>query len=469
MVWRTRLVGGKAEARALLRLALPIALFQVGTTALSMVDTAVAGHATENILASVGLGNSIFFALSLIGMGSAMGLDALIAQAVGAGDLPRAHFLFRQGVRFCLLASAVAAIPVLGAAAGLAYVGVEPTIARGASELLLARLPGLPLHVLAIAVMALFQAQGRTRPLVVAIVASNLVNLGATVLLTFGGSGTLFSGVPPMGALGIGLANSAAALVQFAVLLVAAGLGTLSSPADRTTHWSLLKTMARLGVPIGLQFGAEAGIFTLVGVLAARQGPLAIGAHQVALMLASFSFTFSVGISKAASVRVGLFVGARNTPAARISGITAMILAVLAMAIFGIAFFTIPSELASILTDDPDVIRGSTSLLFIASVFQLSDGLQCVGTGALRGAGSTRFPFAANLTGHYLVGLPVAVWAAEYLNLGLRGLWWGLCAGLTAVALALVFKFEHLSRRAIEPQAASTGGSNLLDADGNVG
>jgi MATE family multidrug resistance protein len=106
------------------------------------------------------------------------------------------------------------------------------------------------------------------------------------------------------------------------------------------------------------------------------------------------------------------------------------------------------------MTNVPAIAAAAVPLLAVAAVFQISDGLQGVGAGVLRGAGDSRFTFTANVVGHYLVGLPLSLWLGFGLGLGVVGIWWGLCAGLTAVAAALVWRFLRLSKREIVPLAA---------------
>ncbi|HEY5676402.1 MAG TPA: MATE family efflux transporter, partial [Myxococcales bacterium] len=146
--------------------------------------------------------------------------------------------------------------------------------------------------------------------------------------------------------------------------------------------------------------------------------------------------------------------GARDTPAARRSGLTAFAGGAGIMSLSALCFWLAPGALARMLSDQADVISASVPLLGVCAVFQLSDGIQGVGAGVLRGAGDTRFAFLANLIGHYFVGLPVAIGLGIWRGHGVIGLWWGLCAGLTAVAVALLTRFVRISAREIAPLEA---------------
>jgi MATE family multidrug resistance protein len=208
-----------------------------------------------------------------------------------------------------------------------------------------------------------------------------------------------------------------------------------------------------LGLPIGLQYGAEVAVFSLVGVLAGRMGQQSLAAHQITLTLASFTFCGAVGIAQAGSVRVGWAVGAREPGGPRLAGLATLAVGGAYMALMALGLWLFPEALAGLFTDGPDLVAASVPVLMVAAVFQLSDGAQAVGVGILRGAGETRFPFLANLIGHYLIGLPVAIAIGLFWGGGITGLWWGLCAGLTAVAAALLTRFWRLTGRPIVPLA----------------
>jgi MATE family multidrug resistance protein len=154
-------------------------------------------------------------------------------------------------------------------------------------------------------------------------------------------------------------------------------------------------------------------------------------------------------------VRVGLAIGAGNTPAARRAGLLAFAAGAAFMACAAALYLAIPRQLVALMTDVPSIAATAVPLFAVAAVFQVSDGLQGVGAGVLRGAGDSHFTFTANIVGHYLIGLPLSLGLGFGLRQGVQGIWWGLCAGLTAVAIALVWRFLRLSAREIIPLAAT--------------
>jgi MATE family multidrug resistance protein len=448
-----RLLG---EVRELLRLALPIAAAQAGIALMGVVDTAVVGRLGAAALGAVGLANGIFIAVGVIGIGVVMGLDPLIAQAFGAADRRRTRDLLWQGGWLSLIISAILAVPLAFAPRIIDVAGIEPAVARGAKQFLWARLPGLFPLLLFVAVRAYLQAAAAVRSLLIATVLANVANFLLDVLLVFGGAplprwtGPLRL-VPAMGPAGSGLATSLCSVLQAAVLIAASrGLREREAPR-RGPNPHDLAAAARIGIPVGLQMGAEVGVFAIVGVLAGRLGAMSIAAHQIAISFASFTFCAALGVGNAGSVRVGWAIGARDRVAARRSGLIAFATGAPFMGLAALSFWLIPGELALLLSNREDVISASIPLLAVAAVFQMSDGVQAVGAGVLRGAGDTQFAFVANVVGHYAIGLPIAVTLGLFLGRGVTGLWWGLCAGLTAVAVALLSRFVQLSSREIAP------------------
>jgi MATE family multidrug resistance protein len=431
------------ELWQLLKLSGPITLAQAGYALMGLVDTAVVGRLGPAPLGAVGLANGLFFAIAVIGIGAMMGLDPLFAQALGAGDKKRAQELVWQGLWLSLAVTLVLALPIALLPFLLEPAGVAADVARDGRLFIWLRLPGLWPMLAFAALRSYLQAAQRTQALVYAVLIANVANLLLDIALVFGKAG-----MPALGAPGSALATSFCGLVQF--LVIAFAVHPQKGISRKLVLLDLRKAL-NVGIPVGLQMGAEVGVFAVVGLLAARLGALNAAAHQVAIALASFTFCAAVGVGMAGSVRVGRAVGARDTAGARRAGLMAFASGTFVMGLSAIAFWLFPGPLARILSDRPEVIAASVPLLAVCAVFQLSDGVQGVGSGVLRGVGDTRFAFVANVCGHYLVGLPLAILLGLHLGWGVIGLWWGLCAGLTAVAAALLTRFIRLSSREIKP------------------
>ncbi len=443
----------RREIVALLSLAWPIALTQVGLVSLGLVDVAVLGRLSVTDLAGSSIGRSIGFVGVGIPMGVAAALEPIASQAVGAGEPRRAWAGLRAALPGCALAWAPCMLVALVATRFLEPLGIETAVADRARAFLVGHAPGLLFFSWFLAQKAYLQAHGRTAPLVLAAVVANLVNWIVCNVLVRGDGflaalGLPRAGLAPMGAVGAGIASSIACFVlvvataPFVRMVEREQSGDVGAPVRVTRLLSL-------GAPIGLQLVAEIGVFAAVALAAGRMGPTVMAAHQVAIGLASFTFMGVLGLSGATSVRVGHAVGEGRPARARSTGFLGIGLGALYMLVCGVVFAIVPAPLVRLFTVDPDVVALGSDLVRVAALFQVVDGVQGVAAGALRGAGDVRQPFVANVVGHWIIGLPVAVLLGGPGRMGARGLWLGLTLGLAAVAVALVVRFAVVSRTAV--------------------
>ena len=439
----------RRELKELFRLAAPLAAAQAGTQMMGLVDVAVLGRLGARELAGSGMANAVYFAVSVFGMGMMLGVDPLIAQAVGAGNRSRARRVLWQGVWLSLVVSVLLTVVLLAAALfALPIVGAEPEVERHARAFLLVRTASLLPFLMFFVIRAYLQAHHVTRPMLVAMIVANVLNLVLDLAFVFG-----FGPIPAMGVAGAALATVICTTVEVLIVVAAVRKMKMPEPVDHRPERTAILQAARVGFPIALHMGAEIGIFALVALLAGRLGAMQLAAHQLVIGLASFSFTAAVGVATAGSVRVGNAIGARDAEKTRLAGHAAFICGLVVMGVAAAAFALIPGPLARIFTSEAGVIKVAIPLMLVAAVFQLSDGIQAVGAGVLRGAADTKYTFYANMVGHWLIGLPTALWLGFSRGLGIEGLWWGLCVGLTIVAVLLFVRFERLSRNAIAPIA----------------
>lgn len=447
-----------SELRQQVRLAVPLAAGHLGHHAMSMVDTAMLGRYSDSALAGTGIASSLLFCVLVLGTGTIMGLDTLVPQALGANQPGRARHLLRQGLRLSLYISipltlVVGLIPLL-----LPLAGVPADVAAEARSYAFGRMPSIMPALLFATLRSYLQASSVTWPIVITTVVGNLLNLVLDYVFIFGDAGLIALGLPAVGlpafgVLGAALTTTVVSIVS--VLVCAAAVLRMHAaapiPAPQDDGSASQRQILRLGLPVGMQLSAEVGIFALVTTLAGRLGTTAAAGHHLAVILASFSFNAAIGVGAATSVRVGLAVGARDRAGARRAGFTGIALGMTAMSCAALVFLLLPEQLARLFTDAPAVIHATAPLLRIAALFQLCDGAQAVAAGALRGAGDTRSILWANLFGHYVVALGVAIGLAFGLEMGAPGLWWGLSAGLTVVAILLIGRFYQLIRGALTP------------------
>ena len=225
---------------------------------------------------------------------------------------------------------------------------------------------------------------------------------------------------------------------------MACGMSIARSTASR------LRRLLALGLPAASQVAAEVGVFALATAMSGMLDPISSASHQIALNMAGVAFMIPLGLGSAGAVRVGHAVGAGDRPRAAAAGWTAILLATLVMVASGLTFVLIPEPLIGLFTTDPSVLSVGTSLLLLAAMFQLFDGIQGVITGTLRGLGNTRIAMNVNLVAHWLLGLPVSYLLCFVAGWGVWGLWIGLSLGLIVTGVILFWvwtvKIAHYVR-----------------------
>jgi MATE family multidrug resistance protein len=427
----------------MLRLALPVVLAELGWMSMGIVDTIMVAPLGPAAIGAVGIGTSVHMAFAVFGMGLLLGLDTLVSQAHGAGDHRDCHRWLVHG----LVMGAAVTVPIIAVClAVLAFfprAGFHPDVA----PLLLGYFgiviwSTLPLLLYA-AVRRYLQGMHVVAPIAFALVTANLLNAAANWTLIHGRFG-----LPALGVPGAAWATVISRIYMLAVLVVAAwwidragntGLTTVS----RTLSRERFARLWRLGFPAASQVTLEVGVFGLATALAGRLDPVSSAAHQIALNIAGTSFMVPLGVASAGAVRVGNRVGANDPRGAARAGWMAILLGSGFMGTTALLFFIAPRALIGAFSPGPAVVELGASLLFVAAVFQLFDGLQAVATGALRGLGSTRMAMMVNLTGHWFVGLPIAWLLCFPLGLGVRGLWMGLSTGLIVCGVVLTWYWHR--------------------------
>jgi MATE family, multidrug efflux pump len=435
----------RADFAALLRLAMPMVLIQVGMMLMGVVDTVMVGRVSAGALAAVAIGNQYFFVIAIFGLGVLLALDPIIAQGLGARDA----VAVQRGLQRGLVLATVLVLPV-----SLLMLLVEPMLALVRQPAEIAPAAAGYVYRVTIAVWPLFafvvlrqtlQAQHKTAPIVATIVAANLLNAGLNYTLIFG-----HFGFRPMGVFGSAWATAASRWFMCAMLLALAWPHVriyLARLAPNLLDPRAIGRMLKLGTPIGAQMMLEIGAFATVALLMGWLGVTQVAAHQVAINLASLTFMVPLGVSSAAAVVVGHAVGRGDAGGVRRSTVASLIVGAAFMSVTAVLFIVFPEFFASAYTNDAGVLALAALLLPIAGVFQVFDGLQVVSIGLLRGLGDTRVPMIANILGFWCLGMPVSLWLGFGLGFGAVGLWWGLVIGLVIVAVFLVARVRQRQAR----------------------
>ena len=446
----------RREFHPMMRLALPLALAELGWMAMGVVDTVMVGPLGAAAIGASSLGATLFYTVAIFGVGLLLGMDTVVAQAFGAGDQADCRRTLVNGTWLAVLLAAPLAAVAMACLPLLRAFGANPHVL----ELLGPYLRALAWSILPLLLYSAFrrylQAMNVVRPVTFALISANLVNFAGNWIFIYG-----HWGAPAMGVEGSGWSTCFARVYMAAVLLGAIvhrerRSGGMLFRMPWLPEFSRILRLAALGLPAAMQIGIEGGVFAVVTAFAGKLDEASLAAHSIAVNVISVTFMVPLGISSAAAVRVGQAVGAGDRRGAATSGWTALALSAAFMGSAGAAMLIAPRWILRVYSADPDVLRIGVVLLGTAALFQLFDGFQVVATGALRGLGDTSTPMLAHLAGDWAVGLPVAYLLCFRFRWGAAGLWVGLCAALVLIGAALVAVWHYQSRRYILQKDQST-------------
>jgi multidrug resistance protein, MATE family len=428
----------KAEFRPMLALAWPVVVAELGWMLMGIVDIIMVGRISPEAIGAVGVGSALFVAVAVFGMGLLLGLDTFVSQAYGAGSLLECHRWLLHGTYLALILTGPVMLAAIGLVETMPWWGLHGEVeALTAPYLRTVAWSTLPLLLYA-AFRRYLQAMNVVRPIMLVLLTANLVNVGVNWLLIFG-----HLGFPALGTTGAAWATVLSRVYMAGALAVIIGwherrarTGLFATPLR--IEAPRLRRLIALGLPAATHLTAEVGVFAAATALAGRLDPIALASHQIALNVAGVTYMVPLGVASAGAVRVGHAMGRRDPRGVRRAGWTALAIGLGFMACAALAFLAVPRQIIALFTAEGAVIATGASLLLIAAVFQLFDGLQGVATGVLRGLGDTRTAMVSNLAAHWLLGLPLGYVLCFTLGWGVQGLWIGLCISLIVVGVALV-------------------------------
>ena len=436
----------RTELFPMLKIAVPVVMAELGWMTMGVVDTVMVGALGPEAISAAGVGNSMHIAFAIFGMAIMLGLDTLVSQAYGARNIHDCHRWFFDG----LTMAALLTVPIMALLA-LVWFAIPWLGFHGAVQPLLDSYFGIVMlstpFLLAYAVCRRYlQAMHAVTPVMFALITANLINAAGNWTLING-----HFGFPALGVAGAAWATVISRAYMLATLLFAVWWidrkrtreAGIDAPGlwhvERAFNAARLRRLLALGLPAASQVGAEVGVFALATALSGTLDPISSAAHQIALNMAGVAFMVPLGLGSAGAVRVGHAVGAGDRPRASAAGWTAILLATGFMILAALVFIVLPRQLIALFSEDPGVLAVGTSLLFLAAIFQLFDGIQGVITGTLRGIGDTRTPMVVNLVAHWLLGLPVGYLLCFVIGWGVYGLWVGLSLGLIVTGVILFY------------------------------
>ncbi len=425
-------------------------LGQLGHVMVGLVDNLMIGRLGAAPLAAVSLGNALVFIAMSLGIGFSFAITPLIAEADGARDLERGRSFFHHGLILSSLNGLFLFILLLLAKPILYYMDQPEEVVELA-------IPYLNIVALSMLPLMAFQAfkqfadgLSETRYAMYATLLANIVNIIANYFLIYGI--WIFPRLELEGAAWATLISRFFMLwfiweilrhkIKFAEYF--------EWSKKEMIKWSIFRRLLSLGLPTALQMFFEVAIFTATIILAGTLGTNPQAANQIALNLASMTFMIAVGLGVTATIRVGNQVGLKRYRELRRIGFSIFLLVFLIEAVFAIIFIVFKDIFPVFYIDNAEVIALASQLLVVAALFQLSDGMQVVILGALRGLQDVKVPTVICFISYWIIGFPVSYFFGQPEQLGSMGIWMGLLAGLTSSALLLYFRFNYLSKSLIQ-------------------
>jgi multidrug resistance protein, MATE family len=438
----------RRELPPMLRLAAPLALAELGWMAMGIVDTIMAGPLGPAAVGAGILGNMVFYPLALSLTGLLLGMDTLVAQAFGARAMQDARHTLINGVWLGILVTPATVGLTLAAMPLMRAVGVNPHVMTECVPYMKALLWGMLPLFLFTAFRRYLQAVNIVKPVTFALVSANLINFVGNWILIYG-----HWGAPAMGLEGSGWTTSLsrwymAFAMLAAVLWEERKADWLVMALSWRPDWTRIRELVSLGLPATGQIAFEGAIFGVVTVLAAKLDEVSLAAHGIAVQVVSTTFMVPLGVSSAAAVRVGHAVGRGDRRGVAVAGWAGLFVAGAFMGAAGLLLWIAPGFIVRRFIDDAAVVAAGVTLLRIAALFQLFDGLQIVATGALRGVGDTRTPMLVHLVCYWAIGMPIAYILCFPRGWGASGIWLGLSIALILIGAALTFAWKVRSSTA---------------------
>ena len=431
-------------------LAYPVIIGQLGFIMMGVVDSIMVGELGAVPLAGASLGNSMFILIFIIGLGVSMSVTPLIAILVGAKRFQECGIYFRQSLIVNIVLGLILMSVVFFTSNLFEYLNQPLAVAEQASSytkiIALSIMPAMLFHTY----KQFIEGFSIMKPAMIIAIVANIINAFANWVFIYGNIG-----MPALGLNGAGWATFFSRVFMAFVIMLYVMNKEYFKQFDVNFHFKkinfpVIKKILSIGLPSGFQYFFEVGAFSFAVIMIGWLGTNQLAAHQIAINLASITFMVVLGISAAGGIRVGNKVGKKDVVEVRKAGFTAVIMGASIMFTFGVIFIVLNEFLPTLYIDNEDVIRIASSLIVIAALFQISDGIQGVGIGVLRGLTDVKIPTLITFIAYWVLALPIGYLFGFVFHFGVDGVWVGLLLGLTASATMLTIRFNIKSKQLVE-------------------
>lgn len=429
-----------------LELSYPIIVGQLGLVSMGLTDNLMVGGLGASALAAAGIANAIFFLIAVVGIGIFSMVSPITAMARSQGDLEKCGKILSSAFQLAWKVGAISALVVFLIGLRFDLFQQKPVVEKLAiSYLGIIGLSSIPMFIF-LAVKNFTDGLSFTKVAMFVTFVCFLLNIGLNWVLIYGELG-----FPALGLDGAGLAT----LISRGLMALGMLLYVFRSPRilhylPKFKFWTyypeISKKILKLGLPAGMQYVFEVGAFAGASVIIGWLGTNQLAAHQIGISLASITYMVAGGFAAAASIRVGDAQGEQNREKILQRGSSALFLTGIFMSLSCLLFICFNELLVSFYIDEPEVTRIASSLLIIAGFFQLSDGIQCVALGALRGLEDVNIPTFITLFAYWVIALPLGYLLGFHGQMDIEGVWYGLFFGLTISAVFLSIRFYILAQ-----------------------
>ncbi|PXW69119.1 MATE family multidrug resistance protein [Loktanella sp. PT4BL] len=442
------------HSRAIWKLGMPLILSNLAQFAIHITDTVMLGWYDVTALAASTIAGTLFFVIFIVGAGFAQAVTPLVASAAEQGDEVQVRRVTRMGLWLSIFYGFIVTIPFFWAEDILIAIGQDAEVSRLAHIYLQIVIWQMIPALIVMTFKSFLAALEHTAIILWATIGTAVLNVFINYALIFGNWG-----MPELGITGAAIASLSVTLITVLLLMIYI-LRVLPQFELFKNFWrsdsAILRRVFMLGWPIGATSLAEGGLFSASAIMVGWIGPIELAAHGIAIQLASLTFMVHIGFSQAATVRAGRALGRRDELSLRRGGMTAIGMSAIYAVITSLIFLAMPEFLVSLFIDpnEPEranLLRIGASLVMVAALFQLVDGLQVLALGLLRGVQDTAVPMVMAAISYWVIGLPVSYLLAFTLGFGAVGLWLGLVIGLAIAAALLLWRFWGRSVK-IAPQ-----------------
>jgi MATE family multidrug resistance protein len=429
-----------------LKIAFPVAFSQLGHIAVGVADTIMVGTLGGGPLASVTIAFSVFIPFMMFGLGISYGISPLIAKADGENNPEEIRRILKHSIILNFIAGSLLFVLLFFSSSLLRKLHQPPHVIENAISFF----EILSFTMIPLMIFQTFKqfAEGLaiTRQAMFISVSANIINIILNYMLIYGKFG-----FPAFGANGAGYATLAArifmALSMFLFVFYNKRFTLYWKNLSKVIYsGQVYRRLLQMSIPVGVQLSLEAGAFGFAALMIGWLGATELAAHHIALNMAAISYMAATGIAAAATVRVGNEFGKKEYINLRAAGFSAFNIVIVFMGVCALFFILFRYSLPHLYISDYKIEDLAASLLLITAFFQLSDGIQAVGLGALRGIGDVKIPTAIALISYWLVGLPVGYVLAFTFHFRTEGMWYGLLIGLTLAAVMLTIRFYIKSK-----------------------